>query len=174
LRQRAVAQYHELLTEDATLTAAMLERLRQAMYGQRLIYGNRPIGVSPRPHLLERRQFELVASTAELVASALEKVAAAAVQSPVLMEQLGLTKTEQRLAAIDPGFSGAAITSRLDGFAHANRISFVEYNAENPSSLSDQEGINRVISDLRPMSIFAGHYELRHRDRRLEKSADWQ
>jgi hypothetical protein len=160
-REKAIAYYHQLLTEDATLSPAVLDKLQQAMRAQRLIYGDRPIGVSLRPHLLECRQFELLAKTAELVVSALEKVATAAVQSPALMAQLGLTEMEQKLATIDPGFSGAAITSRMDGFVRGDEISFVEYNAENPSSLSDQEGINRVLSELSAMSFFAERYELR-------------
>jgi hypothetical protein len=161
LRKRAVTHYHQLLSQDATLSPAVLEKLQRAMRAQRLVYGDRPIGVSLRPHLLERRQFELLARTAELVTSALEKVAAAAMRSPALMAQLGLSEAEQKLASIDSGFSRAAITSRMDGFVREDKISFVEYNAENPSSLSDQEGIDRVLSELRVMSIFAQRYRLR-------------
>jgi hypothetical protein len=159
-REKAIGHYHDLLASDGTLCPAAFEKFRDAMRNSRLLYGERPIGVSLRPHLLERRQFDLLAKTAEFVASALEKVAAAAVQSPALMAQLGLTDAEQKLAVIDPGFSGAAITSRMDGFIRGDEISFVEYNAENPSSLSDQEGINRVLSALGAMSMFAEGYEL--------------
>ena len=131
------------------------------MRKNRLLYGDRPIGVSLRPHLLEHWQFKRLARTSEMVASALEKVAAAAVQSPLLMTQLGLSELEQRLAIVDPGFRGATLTSRMDGFVKGNEIRFVEYNAENPSSLSDQEGINRLLSELRPMSLLARRYQLR-------------
>jgi glutathionylspermidine synthase len=72
----------------------------------------------------------------------LEKVATALVQSPDLMHQLGLTDAERNLALVDPGFSTAAITTRLDAFVREDKIKFVEYNAENPSSLSDQEELN--------------------------------
>jgi glutathionylspermidine synthase len=71
------------------------------------------------------------------------------------MTQLGLTEAEQKLAMIDPGFTGAGITTRLDGFIHGREIKFVEYNAENPSSLSDQEGLNRLLRELRSMSMLA-------------------
>ena len=37
----------------------------------------------------------------------------------------------------------------------------MEYNAENPSSLSDQEGLNRVLFELPEMSTFAARYRLR-------------
>jgi hypothetical protein len=160
LRERAIAEYHELLLRDKTLAPRVFERLHAAMRANRLVYGDRPISVALRPHLLERPQFEEQKMVAELIVRALEKIAAAAVQSPVLMTQLGLTETEQKVALIDPGITRAAVTTRLDGFVHGQDIKFVEYNAENPSSLSDQEGLNRILFDLPAMSILAQRYRL--------------
>jgi hypothetical protein len=161
LRERAIAQYHELLLRDKTLAPRMFEKLHNAMRANRLVYGDRPIGVALRPHLLERSQFDAHKAVAELIGGALEKIAAAAVQSPALMTQLGLTDLEQKVALIDPGFTRAAVTTRLDGFIHGQEIKFVEYNAENPSSLSDQEGLNRVLFELPAMSLLARRYRLR-------------
>ena len=161
LRDKAITEYHQMLAADAGLSAGIFESLRAAMRDKLLVYGDRPIGVALRPHFLERKQFELLAKRAELVASALEKVAAAAVESPAVMDEIGLTPLEAKLALIDPGFSGSAITSRMDGFVHGNQIKFVEYNAENPSSLSDQEGLNRLLFALPEMSVFAQRYRLR-------------
>jgi hypothetical protein len=158
LRERAIAEYHELLTRDTTLGPSVFEQLHSAMRTNRLVYGDRPISVSLRPHFLERLQFEVYTAVAELIASALEKVAAVAVQSPALMTQLGLTEAEQKVALIDPGFTRAAVTTRLDGFVDGEEIKFVEYNAENPSSLSDQEGLNRLLFELPAMSILAQRY----------------
>jgi hypothetical protein len=159
-RELAIAHYHELLGADKMLSAAVFEKLHATMRGNRLLYGERPIGIALRPHFLERKLFEALVDRAELVASALEKVASAAVQSPALMTRLGLTEIEQRLARIEPGFSGSTVTSRMDGFVYGNEIKFVEYNAENPSSLSDQEGLNRLLFELPTMSIFAKQYQL--------------
>jgi len=161
LRDKAITEYHQMLAADAGLSAGIFENLRAAMRSKLLVYGDRPIGVALRPHFLERKQFELLAKRAELVASALEKVAAAAVESPAVMDEIGLTPLEAKLALIDPGFSGSAITSRMDGFVHGNEIKFVEYNAENPSSLSDQEGLNRLLFALPEMSAFAERHRLR-------------
>jgi hypothetical protein len=160
LRERAIAQYHELLTGDKTLGPRVFERLHDAMRENRLTYGDRPISVALRPHFLEHSQFEVHTAAAELIASALEKVAAAAVQSSTLMMQLGLTDGERRLALVDAGFTRAAVTTRLDGFVHGEEIKFVEYNAENPSSLSDQEGLNRLLFELPAMSTLAQRYRL--------------
>jgi hypothetical protein len=160
LRDRVIAEYHDLLRSDKTLAPSVFERLHSAMQTNRLVYGDRPISVALRPHILERPQFETLRAGAELIAGALENIAAAAVQSPALMTHLGLTHAEQKVARIDPGFTGAAVTTRLDGFVHGHDIKFVEYNAENPSSLSDQEGLNRVLFELPAMSILAQRYRL--------------
>src|SRR4029450_5092036 len=160
LRERVIAEYHDLLTSDKTLAPSVFEQLHSTMRTNRLVYGDRPISVALRPHFLERPQFETLRAAAELIAGALEKVAAAAVQSPASMASLGLTHAEQKVARIDPGFTGAAVTTRLDGFIHGQQIKFVEYNAENPSSLSDQEGLNRVLFELPAMSILAQRYRL--------------
>ena len=148
LRERAIAQYHDLLLRDETLAPRVFEKLHDAMRANRLTYGDRPISVALRPHLLERSQFEAHRVVAELIVRALEKIASMAVQFPGLMTKLGLTDAEQKVALIDPGFACAAVTTRLDGFVHGQEIKFVEYNAENPSSLSDQEGLNRVLFEL--------------------------
>ena len=160
LRERAIAQYHDTLLRDETLAPHVFEKLHNAMRANRLVYGDRPISVALRPHLLERSQFEAHRVVAELIVRALEKIASMAVQFPALMTKLGLSDAEQKVALIDPGFARAAVTTRLDGFVHGQEIKFVEYNAENPSSLADQEGLNRVLFELPAMSTLAQHYSL--------------
>jgi glutathionylspermidine synthase len=131
------------------------------MRRNRLLYGERPIGIALRPHLLHEKQFQALTRAAQRVASALEKVATAVVQSPELMNQLGLTDAEREMALVDPGFSTAAITTRLDAFVRGDEVKFVEYNAENPSILSDQEELNRLLFELPVMASFAQRYRLR-------------
>jgi len=58
LRERAIAQYHDLLLGDETLASRVFEKLHNAMRANRLTYGDRPISVALRPHLLARSQFE--------------------------------------------------------------------------------------------------------------------
>ena len=161
LREKAISEFHDLLAADETLTPPVFERLRSAMRKSRLLYGERPIGVALRPHLLHEKQFQALIHAAEQIASALEKVAAAVVQDPKLMDQLGLTEAERKMALVDPGFSTFAVTTRLDAFVRGDEIKFVESNAENPSSLPDQEELNRLLFELPVMASFAKRYRLR-------------
>jgi uncharacterized circularly permuted ATP-grasp superfamily protein len=161
LREEAISHFHDLLAADETLTPVVFEKLRSAMRKKRLLYGERPIGVALRPHLLHHEQFQRLSQAAQRVTSALEKVAAAVVQAPKLMCELGLTEAEQKMALVPPGFSTAGVTTRLDAFVHADDIKFVEANAENPSSLPDQEELNRLLFQLPVMASFARRYRLR-------------
>jgi hypothetical protein len=161
LREEAISHFHDLLAADETLSPVVFEKLRSAMRKKRLLYGERPIGVALRPHLLHHEQFRRLSQAAQRVTSALEKVAAAVVQDPKLMDELGLTEAERNMALVDPGFSTAGVTTRLDAFVRGDEIKFVESNAENPSSLSDQEELNRVLLELPVMVNFARRYCLR-------------
>lgn len=131
------------------------------MRKKRLVYGDRPIGVALRPHLLHHEQFQSLSHAAQRITAALEKIATAVVENPKLMEELGLTDAERKMALVDPGFSTAGVTTRLDAFVRGDEIKFVESNAENPSSLSDQEELNRVLLELPVMASFARRYRLR-------------
>jgi len=139
LREKAINEFHDLLAADETLSSVVFEKLRSAMRKKRLLYGERPIGVALRPHLLHHKQFQKLSQAAQRVTSALEKIATALVEDPKLMSELGLTEAERTMALVDPGFSTAGVTTRLDAFVHRDEIKFVESNAENPSSLPDQE-----------------------------------
>ncbi|HYX41871.1 MAG TPA: hypothetical protein VE821_09255, partial [Pyrinomonadaceae bacterium] len=164
LRARAIAEYHELLSADAGLTAELFARLKAAMRARQLLYGAREIGVALRPHLLTRRQYARLARAARLVARAFERIGAACAADPSLLERVGLTEMERRLALVNPGFNSAAVTTRLDAFMSGDEVKFVEYNAENPSSLTDQTGLNDVLFEVRALQQFAARYQLRQFD----------
>lgn len=161
MREKAISEYHEFLAADEGLTAELFARLKAAMSTNRLLYGQRELGVALRPHLLTRRQYDLLAYRSRVLAGAFEQVAAALLAQPALMSHLGMSELEQRLALIDPGYKHATITARLDGFLFGDELKFVEYNAENPSSLTDQAGLNQILFELRALQQFAERYRLR-------------
>ncbi|MDT7543134.1 MAG: hypothetical protein QOE33_3038, partial [Acidobacteriota bacterium] len=161
IREKAIAEYHEWLATDEGLDAEFFSRLKGEMRARRLLYGERTIGVALRPHLLARAQFDQLVRASEIVAGAFEKVCAALVGDESLLDLVGLTDAERRLALVDTGFSSPAVTTRLDAFVAGDEVKFVEYNAENPSSLPDQEGLNRVLFEVSAMRRLSATYRLR-------------
>jgi hypothetical protein len=164
MRERAIAEFHELLASDESLGAGLFGRLRAAMRARRLLYGEREVGVSLRPHLLDAPQYARLAHASEAVAAAFEKVSAAMAAEPSLMEGVGMSEAETRLALVEPGYRCPSVTGRLDAFVHGQEVKFVEYNAENPSSLVDQAGLNEVAFEVAAMGRLAARYRLRQFD----------
>jgi hypothetical protein len=161
MREKLIAEYHEMLANDDGLTAEFLAHLKDMMRARRLLYGGREIGVALRPHLLTRAQYDRLAHSSEVLAGAFDKVALALLADPSRMESVGLTEREIKLALAEPGYTTHAVTTRLDAFIHGDEIKFVEYNAENPSSLTDQAGLNQVLFEVRAMQDAAERYRLR-------------
>lgn len=161
MRQKVIAEYHQMLTMDDSLTAEFMASFKEMMRARQLVYGEREIGIALRPHLLTLDQFNLLSRSSEVVAEACNKVAAALLAEPWKMETVGLTEREIELVVAEPKYTTPAVTSRLDAFVHGNEIKFVEYNAENPSSLSDSEGLNDVLLAVGAMRTTAERYKLR-------------
>lgn len=164
MRESAIAEFHELLLSDESLTAGLFARLRGAMRERRLVYGGREIGVSLRPHLLDAAQYARLVHVSETLAGAFEKISGAMAEDPTLLARVGMTEAETRLALVEQGYRCPSVTGRLDAFVHGEEIKFVEYNAENPSSLHDQAGLNEVAFEVGAMRRLAGNYRLRQFD----------
>src|SRR5215218_9500823 len=160
MRDRAIAEYDGLLSADGGLTAELFARLKRGMRDRRLTYGGREIGVSLRPHLLTRAQYDSLVRASEILAGAFERLSEAFVAEPSLMARVGMTELETRFALVEPGYRCPAVTTRLDAFTSGDEVKFVEYNAENPSSLPDQEGLNEVLFEVPAMREFARRHEL--------------
>jgi hypothetical protein len=161
MRNQVITEYHNLLASDESLSEELFARLKAKMRAYRMLYGERELGVSLRPHFLTRQQYDILAKNSELLASAMDIVAAAALADSAWLNRLGLTAEEQRWATAAPGYALPAINTRVDGFLLGDEVRFVEYNAENPSSLTDQPGLNEILFELRAMHAIAERYRLR-------------
>lgn len=161
MRQQAIAEYHRLLAADESLTPGFLARFKADMRARRLVYGGREIGVALRPHIITGAQYDELVRASELIARAFERLSEAFVAAPELFARVGLDERERRLALVEPGYACPAVTTRLDAFINGNKIKFVEYNAENPSSLTDQDGLNQVLMEVPAMQALAAAYRLR-------------
>src|SRR5688500_7037114 len=164
MREQAIAEFHEYLASEECLDAELFEQMREAMRARRLLYGGREVGVSLRPHLLDAAQYARLVHASETLAGAFERMSEAFVAEPSLMASVGMSEAEARLALVEPGYRCPSVTGRLDAFVHGDSVKFVEYNAENPSSLTDQVGLNEVGFEVGAMRDFARRYRLRQPD----------
>ncbi|MCI0391435.1 MAG: hypothetical protein MOB07_22060 [Acidobacteria bacterium] len=161
MREKLIAEYHDLLANDESLTAELFARLKGRMSAARLLYGQRELGISLRPHFLTRRQYNLLVDRSQILAGAFDKIALAMLADPALMGRVGIRERERKLALVQPGYTPPTINTRFDAFVNGDQIKFVEYNAENPSSLTDQSGLNQVLFEIRALQVLAERYRLR-------------
>ena len=160
MREKLIAEYHKALARDESLTQEFFAHLKSMMRDRRLLYGAREISVALRPHLLTRAQFAILTQASEVLVGAFERVASALLGEPSRMQAIGLTEREIKLALVDPKHSSLTVTSRLDAFIDGHKVKFVEYNAENPSSLTDQAGLNEILLDVGAMREMTSRYQL--------------
>jgi hypothetical protein len=164
MREKAIAEYDELLSRDGGPTPELFARLKRGMRERLLLYGGREIGVALRPHMLTGAQYARLVRASEVLAGAFEKISEAMVAEPRLMARVGMTELETKFALVEPGYRCPAVTTRLDAFTRGDSVKFVEYNAENPSSLHDQRGLNEVLLEVPAMREFARRHSLRQFD----------
>jgi hypothetical protein len=164
MREEAIAEFHGLLASDEGLGAGLFERLREAMRARRLCYGGRVVGVSLRPYLLDAPQYARLVHASESLAGAFEKMSAAMLEDTSLLARVGMSEMETKYALVEPGYRCPSVTGRLDAFVYADSVKFVEYNAENPSSLTDQAALNEVCFEVEAMQSLASRYRLRQFD----------
>jgi len=160
MREALIGDYHNALANDESLTPEFFGGLKSMMRESQLLYGAREIGVALRPHFITRAQYETLAESSSVLAGIFEKVASALLSEPAKMENIGLTEREIKLVSIEPKYSALVVTSRLDAFMNDHEVKFVEYNAENPSSLTDQHGLNRILEAVGAMRDTARRHQL--------------
>lgn len=142
------------ILEDATLTPQLFDDLREEERREGLVHDGRPICTTLQPFILSRARYTQVTTAAEILAQAFERLTAAALADESLMAELGLTKNEERLARIDPGYEPLCVSSRFDAFLSADDFKFLEYNAESPAGIADQQLLEQVFFKLPHMQEF--------------------
>jgi len=138
----------ESILADFSLTPPLFDRLIAAQRQLGLVFGDRPTCRFLRPHLVSRSQYDEIARAAQTIATAFEKLVTAALIDEELLNSLGLTEMERKMARIDPGYSRLCVSSRLDAHVSESGFEFLEYNAETPAGVSDQMLLEKVLFGL--------------------------
>jgi uncharacterized circularly permuted ATP-grasp superfamily protein len=154
-------EWHSLLSAEETSPAAC-QRFAATLRERKLTFGHRLHCPFLRPFLLTARDEQRIRAAAETIAAAGERVAAAAMASPVLLDALGMTEPEIRLAGIEPGYTTASTASRLDAFLLPDSLHFAEYNAESPAGLGYTQRLAEIFDTLPVMERFRERHTARY------------
>ena len=157
----AIDHYHSLL--DPQRAQATFAQLDGELRRRGLLVGRpreRLICSVLRPRFVTETQYAALERAATLVGRAIGKVGAAALRDQALLQPYALTPQEQALLALDPGYPGAAVFGRLDGFMAPDGSScyFVESNLESPAGVAYDEALAEVFAQLPVMQEFCARY----------------
>ncbi len=147
------------ILDDSSIGPELFERLLAAQQELGLLHGDRPTCPFLRPHILARTQYAAIKAAAEIIAGAFEKLVTRSLEHAPLLNELGLTPAEEKMARIDPGYSTLCVTSRLDAYLTDSGFYFLEYNAENPAGISDQMQLEKILMQLPQMRDFLDRHE---------------
>jgi hypothetical protein len=156
-----ITAWHGLLRPGVEVSRRYSEELAAAMRERKLTFGDRVHCPFLRPFFLSEQDDARVRAAAERMASLGERVTAAALESPGIFDQLGLSDAETRLVRIDPGYGCASTASRLDAFLLPDSLHFAEYNAESPAGLAYTQRLCELFNGLPIMERFRGSYRVR-------------
>lgn len=150
----AIAAWHALLRPDTELSRQFTSELAASMRARKLTFGDRIHCPFLRPFFLTERDEARMRIAAESVAALGERVTHAALESGALFDELGLTDAEARLVRIEPGYSRASTSSRLDAFLLPGSLHFAEYNAESPAGSAYTQRLCELFDSLDIMARF--------------------
>ena len=157
--ERAIAAYHALL-ERGSLADESADALREGQRERRLFFGERPLSISLRPRFLSPARYAAAAAASEATYHALGTLEKAVLRDADLRRELDLGGEEERLALADPGCRDSSPSSRLDGF-FADRLRYVEYNAESPAGMAYGDNLAQVFDGLPVMREFKKRWRVR-------------
>jgi hypothetical protein len=146
--------WHSLLDSEIELSRAYTEQFTASMRARKLTFGDRVHCPFLRPFFLTESDESRMRIAAETIAALGERVVAAALDTPALLQQLGLTDAETALVQMDPGYQRASTASRLDAFLLPESLHFAEYNAESPAGLGYTQRLCELFDEMPAMRRF--------------------
>jgi hypothetical protein len=136
--------YHTLLRSDEQLCRSTYGALVDAQDAMRLSFQGRLLCAVLRPRFLTEARIAELRWMSETLARVMERAGEYLLSSDAALDLLGASDEERAIWAIDPGYPGFTLTSRLDSFMVGDRPKFVEYNAESPAGI----GYTDILADI--------------------------
>ena len=156
----AIKQLNSRLSSSSTIDPDALRRLQSLLISQGMLPRGRYRSFLS-PLVLPGSLYNSIAKAAESLALAFERICEAALKDESVMTELGVQSREKSLAEIDPGYSCLCIDSRFDMLLTKTGFSFLEFNAESPSMLTNQKLVEDIIVDLQHVKAFLQLYSCR-------------
>ncbi len=156
----AVTRYHKILEGDHYKNLSWAHELQERMKAHNLVAAGRPVSPVLRPHFITHRQYAGLVKAVESFSQSLQRIQTKALSSPALLARMELLPAEKMLAAVDPGYSFAAVTSLLDTNINNGTLRFSRYIPDTPTGVAYGEALADVFYDAAPVKEFRKRYRL--------------
>ncbi len=144
----AVTSLDNALIENHLTDSELFAKLDEMQHQLGLVSGGRPFSPFLRPEFFTEAFYKQISRAAEILAEAFDVMTLAALESDVILAELGLNEIEKRYARMDPGYPGVCNSSRLDAFIADGSFKFLEYNGETPAGITDQIQIEKLLNEI--------------------------
>ena len=125
--------FNELLESDRERWQAATQPLLESLKKRGCFYDGRAMVQVLRPKFVGSGDYAYLDYICGVLMGAFRRLAGMALESPELLDFLGVTETERELAAIEPLCPDPCAIARLDTFHTADGYRFVELNGEVPA-----------------------------------------
>jgi hypothetical protein len=137
--------YVGALQSDSELARRAYQHLVQSHRDQGLELQGRLLCNVLRPRFISADRVDELRRVSRILARLLERAGEHLLSSDSLLDLVDASEQERQIWAVDPGYPGLTVTSRLDSFMVGDRPKFVEYNAESPASIGFCDCLTEVF-----------------------------
>ncbi len=146
-----VASYHALLSSAPGLAQATYDAIVDAHRVHALAFQGRLLCNVLRPRFMSASRLAELARVSETLAAVMERAGNYLLQSDAALDLIAASDQERAIWAVDPGYPGLTLTSRLDSFMLDDKPRFVEYNAESPAGIGYTDCLTDIFAELPAM-----------------------
>ena len=142
---KEIVSLEKKIIDNHQFDKKLFNEMNEAQRELGILSDDRPFCPFMRPQFFTREKYAEIAHAAEVLAAAFETMTYAALENEEIMRELDLTKREEQMARVDPGYKGVCNSSRLDTYLDGDDFKFLEYNGETPAGIIDQMQIEKVL-----------------------------
>ncbi len=156
----AIHRYHRILESEPYRDLRWVKNLQEQMEARQLSSGGRLLCPFLRPNFVTQKQYDNLAKTGEALVSAVDRMLNQALASPAILSRMQLLPAEKMLAAVDPGYNLAEVSSQFDLQINNGTLHVSQYSADGLLGTAYADGLSEIFFDCAPVKEFKRRYNL--------------
>src|SRR4051794_3381857 len=150
----AIARYHRILESEPYRDLRWVKNLQEQMEARQLSAGGRLLCPFLRPNFVTQKQYDNLVKTGEALIAAVDRMLKMAMANPAILARMQLLPAEKMLAAIDPGYDIAEVSSQFDLQLQNGSLHVSQYSADALTGTAYADGLSDVFFDCPPVKEF--------------------